>query len=144
MSEPRIWSLAINSEGYIYAGTRGGVFRSVNTTVSVEEENSLPLEYTLTQNYPNPFNPETVISYQLPVMNKVILKVYDVLGREVATLVNKQQRAGYYEIDWNASNLTSGIYFYRIQAIPIGRQAGDPAKGTGQGFVDTKKMVLLR
>jgi len=85
--------------------------------------------YNLEQNYPNPFNPSTVISYQLPVTSKVVLKVYDVLGNEVATLVNEEKSSGNYEVEFNASGLTSGIYFYQLQA---------------GSFVETKKMVLLK
>lgn len=86
-------------------------------------------EYMLLNNYPNPFNPSTVISYQLPVAGFVSLKVFDILGNEMATLVNEQKPAGYYEIEFNASDLPSGVYMYRIQA-------GD--------FVETKKMLLLK
>jgi len=90
---------------------------------------NLPDSYKLFQNYPNPFNPSTIIKYDIPDESNVTLKVFDVLGREIATLVNKEQKAGYYEVEFEASNLSSGIYFYRIH---VG------------GFVDTKKMLLLR
>ena len=88
----------------------------------------------LFQNYPNPFNPTTKIRYTIPsvgtsLMKFVQLKVYDVLGNEVATLVNEEKPAGSYELTWNAGNLSSDIYFYRIQ--------------TGN-FIETKKMLLLR
>jgi len=82
----------------------------------VEAEISLPTEFTLMQNYPNPFNPSTVISYQLPAANHVTLKVYDVLGREVVSLVNEQKDAGAYEINYDASKLSSGIYIYKLNA----------------------------
>ena len=81
------------------------------------------------QNYPNPFNPRTIISYQLPVSGNVVLKVYDVLGNEITTLVNEEKPVGYYETNWNASNLPSGVYFYQLKA-------GD--------FVQTRKMILLK
>jgi photosystem II stability/assembly factor-like uncharacterized protein len=98
--------------------------------VSVEEENkSVSVAFQLSQNYPNPFNPSTVISYQLPVISNVTLKVYDILGREVAVLVNEEKPAGSYEIQFTANGLTSGIYFYQIN--------------TGN-FSETKKMILLR
>ena len=90
---------------------------------------NLPDSYKLFQNYTNPFNPSTIIKYDIPDESNVTLKVFDVLGREIATLVNKEQKAGYYEVEFEASNLSSGIYFYRIH---VG------------GFVDTKKMLLLR
>ncbi len=95
---------------------------------SVETEDVLK-NYSLSQNYPNPFNSSTVINYQLPVTSNVTLKVYDILGREVATLVNEEKHAGSYEIEFNGTNLTSGIYFYHLIS-------GDYSK--------TKKMILLR
>ncbi len=85
--------------------------------------------FSLSQNYPNPFNPSTVISYQLPVNGNVTLKVYDVLGNEVAVLVDEEIPSGVYEINFNAANLASGIYFYKIQAA---------------SFIETKKMILLK
>ena len=90
---------------------------------------AVPKEFKLEQNFPNPFNPTTTIQYQLPQDAKVTLKVYDILGSEVATLINAEQEAGYYEVNWNASNLASGVYIYRLQ--------------TGS-FVSVKKMMLLR
>jgi hypothetical protein len=96
-----------------------------------------PKEFVLYQNYPNPFNPNTVISYQLPATSNVSLKVYDILGNEVATLVNEERHPGVYEVDFNSylshsgevRNLTSGIYFYQLRA---------------EGFIQTKKMVLTK
>ena len=89
----------------------------------------LPLEYSLEQNYPNPFNPNTVISYQLPVNGFVTLKVYDILGSEVTTLVNEEKTAGRYEINYNASSLASGVYLYKLQV---------------NDFINVKKMILLK
>jgi hypothetical protein len=86
-------------------------------------------EYHLSTNYPNPFNPTTAISYYLPVASNVMLTVYDVLGRQVATLVNEVQLFGHYQVIWDGSEVTSGIYFCRLQA--------------GK-FSATKKMVLLQ
>lgn len=94
-----------------------------------ENENSIPVKYNLSQNHPNPFNPSTTISYQLPVYSQVILKVYDLLGREVAILVNENKPAGHYKVEFNAGKLTSGIYFYRIEA---------------GSFSQTKKLLLLK
>jgi hypothetical protein len=88
-----------------------------------------PKTFLLEQNYPNPFNPSTTIRYQLPVASEVKLEVYDVLGKKVATLVSERQAAGYYQYVWNANGLTSGVYFYRLQA---------------GGFVETKKMMLVK
>ncbi|GIK59923.1 MAG: hypothetical protein JETCAE03_15050 [Ignavibacteriaceae bacterium] len=94
-------------------------------------------EFSLSPNYPNPFNPSTLISYRLPVIGFVTLKVYDVLGREVATLVNEEKPAGEYEIEFDGSNLPSGVYLYRLTA-------GDPSTSSGQKFSETKKLVLLK
>ncbi len=95
----------------------------------IEVDAGLPKQFTLSQNYPNPFNPTTVISYQLPTASTVSLKIYDVLGKEVATLVNGRQEAGTYNFNFNASNLASGIYFYRFQA---------------GNFVQVRKMMLVK
>ena len=98
--------------------------------VGVEEDLSLfPKEYALFQNYPNPFNPITKIKYSIPQSSNVVIKVFDVLGSEIETLVNEEILASTYEVNWNAANLPSGVYFYRLQA---------------GSFVDTKKMILLR
>ena len=88
-----------------------------------------PVEFSLSQNYPNPFNPSTKISWQSPVGSWQTLKVYDILGKEVAILVNEEKSAGSFNVEFNASHLASGIYYYQLRA-------GD--------FVETKKMVLLR
>ncbi len=98
--------------------------------VTVEEVNSTIIaEFILSQNYPNPFNPSTKISWQSPVSGHQTLKVYDVLGNEVANLVNEYKPEGSYEVDFNASSLSSGIYFYKLQA---------------GSFIQTKKMIVLK
>ena len=89
------------------------------TFLGLEEDNELPLEYALNQNYPNPFNPSTVIRYSIKQNSQVILKLYDMLGKEIATLVNEEINAGIYEFELDASELTSGVYFYKIQAGPF-------------------------
>ncbi|MEP0859803.1 MAG: discoidin domain-containing protein [Ignavibacterium sp.] len=99
-----------------------------------EDEKTLPVEFKLEQNYPNPFNPVTKIRYRVPTDEKrearnVQLKVYDLLGNEVATLVNEYKQPGVYEVEFDASDLSSGVYIYRLQA---------------EAFISTKKMVLLR
>jgi hypothetical protein len=101
----------------------------LDIVTGVEDENLSVNEFQLEQNYPNPFNPSTVISYQLPVSSDVTMKVYDVLGNEVATLVNEEKPAGSYEVEFSADGLTSGIYFYTINA---------------GSFVETKKMILMK
>jgi hypothetical protein len=85
--------------------------------------------YSLSNNYPNPFNPSTTISYSVPEIEFVTLKVYDVLGNEIATLVKEEKPAGNYEVEFTAINLPSGIYFYRLQA---------------GSFIETMKMVLMK
>ena len=105
-----------------------GQLNDVYTKVE-EQENGLPAAYFLSNNYPNPFNPVTVISYQLPANNFALLKVYDVVGREVATLVNEQQQPGNYSVQFNASKFSSGLYFYTLRA---------------GNFVQTKKMFFIK
>ena len=92
-------------------------------------ENDIPQEFALETNYPNPFNPRTSISFQLSIVSDVELSIYDMNGKKVATLINDSKPAGYYELNWDASDFGSGIYFYRLQA-------GD--------FIDTKKMLLIK
>ena len=100
------------------------------SSVNVDDhENNLLNSFYLKQNYPNPFNPITKIKYSIANSGFVSLIVYDVLGNQVATLENKVKPVGSYDINWNAENLTSGVYFY-------GMKAGD--------YVNIKKMVLLR
>jgi hypothetical protein len=89
----------------------------------------VPVKFDLNQNYPNPFNPSTKIDYDLPYDGKVTLKIFDISGKEVTTIVNEFLSAGYYSVNFNAGDLSSGIYFYSLQS---------------QGFVMTKKMVLVR
>jgi hypothetical protein len=101
-----------------------------NTITKVNDDQLLHISnYKLLQNYPNPFNPTTLISYFLPKVSYVTLKVYDIIGREVATLVDGRQSAGYHNITFNARDLPSGVYLYRIQA---------------DKFMETKKLLLLR
>jgi len=107
-----------------------------------EEISSAPVEFALEQNYPNPFNPSTKIDYSIPEAGNVELKVYDILGNEVATLVNEYQQEGKYEVEFNSHsgevrNLTSGVYIYSLRV-------GNPSKGSGQGFVQSKKMMLIK
>mgnify|MGYP001283885954 CR=1 FL=1 len=98
-------------------------------TTDVKENEYLPLQFSLEQNYPNPFNPSTKISWQSPVSGHQTLKVYDVLGNEVATLIDEFREAGKYEVEFDAGNFSSGIYFYKLQS------------GI---FVETMKMILLK
>ena len=94
-----------------------------------DEETKIPQRYSLLQNYPNPFNPSTVISFQLPASSNVSLRVYDVMGREVQTLVNERLNAGSYEATFDGSKLPSSVYFYRMK--------------TGN-YNKTKMMILIK
>jgi len=114
------------------------------STTSVEQEEGLPTTFELMQNYPNPFNPSTAISYRLSAFSKVSLKVFDVLGKEVATLVNEYQQPGNFVKTFHGTSLPSGIYFYRLQVYPANGGAGDPSLRSGQGFTDSKKMLLIK
>jgi hypothetical protein len=89
------------------------------------------------QNYPNPFNPSTAISFQLSAVSAVSLKVFDLLGREVAVLVDETRQPGSYSVQWNALAMPSGIYFYRLQARPL-------SGGQNAEYVETRKMVLVK
>jgi len=113
-------------------GDNGAILHTTNGGVSfVEEEHidEVPTEFILLQNYPNPFNPTTKIRYSVPQSSNVIIKVFDILGNEIETLVNEEKQTGTYEISWYAANLPSGIYFYKIQS---------------GSFVETKKMILIK
>jgi len=118
LSNDNILSFGINSKGILFAGTWGdGVFRTIQSTLSVETvSTNIPSDFYLLQNYPNPFNPITIIEYTISNDRMVALSIYDIMGKEVARLVNEYKPAGHYEIKFNASNLPSGIYFYTLTA----------------------------
>ena len=97
--------------------------------VNDSEENLIVEKYILRQNYPNPFNPSTKIKYSIPQLSDVVIKVFDILGNEIETLVNEEKRAGTYEITWYAENIPSGVYFYQLKA---------------GSFVETKKITLMK
>jgi hypothetical protein len=101
----------------------------------VETEVAVPKDFAVSQNYPNPFNPSTKINYQVPVDAKVILEVYNIAGQKVSELVNQEQLAGYYSVDFGASKFSSGVYIYRLVAID---------KASGNNFSAIKKMMLLK
>jgi hypothetical protein len=102
---------------------------SRNPTSVDELETGISNSYTLKQNYPNPFNPKTIINYELPITNYVDLSVYDLLGQKVVTLVSEYQNAGYHQVEWDASDFSSGVYVYELKA---------------DDYRDVKKMVLLK
>jgi hypothetical protein len=106
-----------------------GTFCGNPTSIESENVSTLPTDFALGQNYPNPFNPSTKISWQSPVSSHTTLKLYDVLGNEVATVVNEYKPAGTYEVEFDATNLISGIYFYRMEV---------------KEFIQTKKLILLK
>lgn len=120
-----------NSQGYEKIGT--GFFqaiRNVITDVKDEKKNDvIPDKYRLMQNYPNPFNPTTVINYSVPKLSKVYLEVFDQLGRKMKTLVDKEQQSGNYQVEFNAVNLASGVYYYRLAA---------------DNYSNIKKMIILK
>jgi|WetSurMetagenome_2_1015567.scaffolds.fasta_scaffold12684_2 hypothetical protein len=97
--------------------------------VSVEDEDILPIEYKLEQNYPNPFNPSTVIKFAVPEKSSVLIKIYDILGSEINTLVNEELDAGWYQKNFNGSGYASGLFIYRMQA---------------GNYISTKKMLLVK
>jgi len=97
--------------------------------VSVKSDEITPISFALKQNYPNPFNPSTKIKFSIQDFGFVSLKIYDILGNEVTTLVNSEKSAGVYKVEWNATGIPSGVYFYQLKT---------------EGFVETKKMILLR
>ena len=101
----------------------------VNKFTGVKQTDEIPLTYALYQNYPNPFNPTTTIKYSIPNTERVTLKIYNILGQEVATLVDEEQKPGVYELKFDAGNLASGVYFYRLKA---------------GGFTAVKKMMLVK
>jgi hypothetical protein len=105
-----------------------------DVVTSVTSPGAIPITYSLSQNFPNPFNPSTTIGYQLPVVSHVTLKVYDVLGREVATLIDGVKRPGRYQAEFDGSRFASGVYFFRVNI----------SGNNGKDFVSTKKMMLLK
>lgn len=119
-------------------------FNSISD-INDSENSGIITEYKLEQNYPNPFNPTTTIRYSIPnnlgtiqnlPLQNVKLTIYDILGREVTTLVNEAQKSGNYEVTFDASNLASGVYLYRLQSTT--------SSNSGKDFFDTKKMILLK
>ncbi len=122
-----------NNKGWAILG------RTLPTSVE-DEEVYVVDKYELSQNYPNPFNPSTKIVYSIPTYGKVTIKVFDILGREITTLVNDIKPAGRHEVDFNPNSfglsLASGVYFYQMKVVDQTNQA--------QEFITTKKMILLK
>jgi hypothetical protein len=116
---------------YVYTGTNSYIFKRqiIPTTSPNKVKANIPDKFSLSQNYPNPFNPSTIINYQLPIGSDVKLVVYDVMGREIKTLVNEKQNVGSYQVEFDGSNLASGVYFYKLQA---------------ESYTQVKKMNLIK
>jgi len=136
--EDKSVSLAVDDAGNVFVtgislgvGTNNdyATIKYSQTTGIETISDHIPIEFSLSQNYPNPFNPNTIIPYQIPERSSVTLKVFDVLGNEVANLLNEEKEAGNYESTFKAGSLSSGVYFYQIKA-------GD--------FINTKKMILIK
>ena len=128
-----VQTIAIDDNGNKWVGTyfKGLAIYNEDGLVSVDESKKeiVPNNLILYQNYPNPFNPTTTINYSIPKTSNVELKVFDILGRKVVELVNEEKPAGNYTVKFNASKLSSGIYFYQLKT---------------NGFVQTQKMILLQ
>ena len=126
-------SSLIVSDTNLFAGSySGNVWRRPLSEMITSVEGSsidLPIGFVLSQNYPNPFNPSTKIKYSVPHSSKIVIKVYDILGNEIKTLVNKEKARGTYEITWYAKGLPSGVYFYQLKS---------------DNYIETKKMLLLK
>lgn len=138
LSSRRHWMATAEYRGGLYVvGGIDSVAQAVDIveeivpqgTSGTDDEIIPPEAFTLLQNYPNPFNPSTSISYTIPVYSKVTLKIFDLLGKEIEMLIDEEKAAGRYEVTWNAADLPSGVYFYRLQA---------------GSFAETKKMILMK
>ena len=125
-----------HSWGNWYAHTDLALEHFFPKTTEVANDNISPNEFRLIQNYPNPFNPETIIMYSVPRTSKINITVYDILGREVATLINEEKPAGNYTVKFSAGRYASGLYFYCLKATPN--------DGPSVDFTQTKKMVLMK
>lgn len=127
-SIPDSWSVSKDN------GSPGSV-NSIVTGIEDNKPKTTPRDYSLKQNYPNPFNPSTTIEYSIPNSGIVSLKIYNILGKEIASLVNEEKSAGNYKVNFNASGLSSGVYFYRIRVNAV---------GDNNNYVATKKFILMK
>jgi glucose/arabinose dehydrogenase len=122
-------SVMQGNDGYIYVSYFNGNIKRVKYDLTSINGNGVPVNFSLFQNYPNPFNPTTSIKYEIPKISFVSLKVFNVLGIEIVTLVNETKQQGSYEVNWDASAYPSGVYFYELQS---------------GGFTERKKMILIK
>ena len=102
---------------------------TIKVITSIEKETDLPKQYALYQNFPNPFNPYTKIRYSIPEPGRVKISVYNIIGEEIVTLVNREKEVGYYEVEFDGSNLPSGVYLYKLQS---------------NNYTEFKKMILMK
>ncbi len=152
-------SVCVDNSGYVYVtGSSQGILTDYDIlTIKYnqsanevrEESQNLPIEFKLYPNFPNPFNLSTMISYQLPMGCDVTLSVYDILGNEIATLVDEYKPAGRYEVEFSVAQvsepeLASGVYFYQLKVADPEINLSADRQDSGQGFIQTKKMILLR
>jgi len=136
------WVMANDEDGLSTQSNEGAVNRFVVGTLAIDPMDLIPEVFALHQNYPNPFNPVTTLRYDLPENSHVNIMIYDIMGREVRSLVNNQQNAGFKSVLWDATNesgqpVSAGMYIYRISA-------GDPSTNSGHSFHSVKKMILLK
>ena len=138
LTAPGAGTYTVNA-GYKNPSLRWSSTSVIINTTGIDEEliGLAPANFELYSNYPNPFNPTTNISYAVSETAFTTLKVYSLSGEEVLTLVNEVKTPGIYELHFDAGNLASGTYFYKLQV-------GDPSTGSGQSFVQTKKMLLIK
>jgi len=142
LTKTGVYALAVMSDGAggmnLFAGTLGVWMRPFSDMVAaVEDDGDLaPSQFVLKQNYPNPFNPSTTLKYQLPTDSKVSLRVFNTLGQVVTVLADGIQQAGYKQAEWNAGPISSGVYFYRLEAASI----SDPSRSYNQ----VKKLIYLK
>ncbi|TLY30690.1 MAG: T9SS type A sorting domain-containing protein [Ignavibacteria bacterium] len=135
LNDPNVWSMVLSPKGpskdFVFAGTDFYVYESSQTLTSAvdKRKTEIPFSFLLDQNYPNPFNPSTVIEFSLPRAMIVTLKVYNILGEEVAMLVNGMRNPSRQSVVWSAGQLSSGVYFYRLETSALNL---------------TRKLVLLR
>lgn len=131
LTNQRVLKIRQSPSGYLFIGTFGdGVFRSVEPITSVREDHDLsPTDFLLQQNYPNPFNSMTTIQYSLKRTSPVMLRVFDMLGREIATLADGKSEAGTHSLRWDAARVASGVYYYQLRT---------------SSFTETKKLLLMK